>query len=612
MAKMEMAEEIGATSQFTARLAALGNRLENGFSAWALLLMAGLPVLEMALRALFNTGVPGTFGYVQHLTLWVAFLGAMIASREKRHISLSTGISFLPPRLKSIACTAVAAICATVAIGLSWASVQFIRTETLSLERLGGWLPVWAAELVLPIAFAIIGLRFIAQAGGPKSRMVALLGVPALAAIGYVLAPYAAQLVWPVIIALVGAAILGAPIFVLLGGAALILFYSDAVPIAAIPVEIYRIVVSPSIPAIPLFTLTGYLLAEGHSSTRLVRLFRAAFGWMPGGLVLSTTLVCAFFSTFTGASGVTIIALGGVLLPVLTQNGFRDRFAIGLITSTGSIGLLFPPSLAVILYGVIARIPIKELFIAGLVPGMIMVAAVSIYGLKEGIRNNSQRPPFDLREMLAAVWAAKWEILLPVVALVAIFGGFTSLIEAAALTVVYALVMQTLIHRDLSITSDIPRVLVSSVTLIGGVFAILGVAMGFTNYLVDAMVPMKAAAWVQQFIESKITFLLMLNIFLLIVGGLMDIFSAIIVVVPLLLPIAQAFGVEPLHLAIIFLVNLELGYLTPPVGMNLFLSALRFDRKLSDVYRSTLPFFFVLLAIVLLVTYVPALIIGVN
>jgi tripartite ATP-independent transporter DctM subunit len=214
--------------------------------------------------------------------------------------------------------------------------------------------------------------------------------------------------------------------------------------------------------------------------------------------------------------------------------------------------------------------------------------------------------------MLAAIWAAKWEILLPVVALVAIFGGFTSLIEAASLTVVYALVMQTLIHRDLSVTSDIPRILVKSVTLIGGVFAILGVAMGFTNYLVDAMVPMKAAAWVQQFIDSKIAFLLMLNIFLLIVGGLMDIFSAIIVVVPLLLPIARAFGVEPLHLAIIFLVNLELGYLTPPVGMNLFLSALRFDRKLADVYRSTLPFFFVLLTIVLLVTYVPTLIIGVG
>jgi tripartite ATP-independent transporter DctM subunit len=607
-----VAEVIMAKPSLVGQVADLGNRLENGLSAFALLLMAGLPVIEIVLRALFNTGVPGTFGYVQHLTLWVAFLGAMIASREKRHISLSTGAALLPPRPKAIADTAVAVICTFVAAGLSWASVQFIRTETLSPERLGGWLPVWAAEIILPIAFAIIGLRFVSQAGGPASRAVALLGIPALAAIGYVLAPYSDQLVWPVVAALIVAALLGAPIFVLLGGAALILFVSDAVPIAAIPVEIYRIVVSPSIPAIPLFTLTGYLLAEGRSSTRLVRLFRAVFGWMPGGLVLSTTLVCAFFSTFTGASGVTIIALGGVLLPVLTQNGLRERFSIGLITSTGSIGLLFPPSLAVILYGVIARIPINELFIAGLVPGLLMVAAVSLYGLRESLRGTSPRPPFDLREMLAAIWAAKWEILLPVVALVAIFGGFTSLIEAASLTVVYALVMQTLIHRDLNVTSDIPRILVKSVTLIGGVFAILGVAMGFTNYLVDAMVPMKAAAWVQQFIDSKIAFLLMLNIFLLIVGGLMDIFSAIIVVVPLLLPIARAFGVEPLHLAIIFLVNLELGYLTPPVGMNLFLSALRFDQKLADVYRSTLPFFFVLLTIVLLVTYVPTLIIGVG
>ena len=601
-----------AKESLSGQPAVLGNRVENGLSASALLLMAGLPVLELVLRALFNTGIPGTFGYVQHLTLWVAFLGAMIASREKRHISLSTGAEYLPPRLKAITGTVVAGMSALVAGGLSWASVQFIRSETFSPERLGGWLPIWVAELILPIAFAVIGTRFILQAGGTASRLVSLFGILVLTALGYVFAPFASQLVWPALLALLAAALLGAPIFVLLGGAALVLFIADAVPVAAIPVEIYRIVVSPSIPAIPLFTLTGYLLAEGHSSTRLVRLFRALFGWMPGGLVLSTTLVCAFFSTFTGASGITIVALGGVLLPVLAQNGLRERFSIGLVTSTGSIGLLFPPSLAVILYGVIARIPINELFIAGLVPGVLMVAAVSLYGLKESLRSTTPRPALDFREMRAAVWEAKWEICLPVVALTAIFGGFTSLIEAAALTVVYALGMQTLIHRDLKFATDIPRVLVRSATLIGGVFAILGVAMGFTNYLVDAMVPLKAAAWVQQFIESKISFLLMLNIFLLIVGALMDIYSAIIVVVPLLLPIAQAFGVESLHLAIIFLVNLELGYLTPPVGMNLFLSALRFERKLGDVYRSTLPFFFVLLGVVLLVTYVPAVIIGVE
>jgi tripartite ATP-independent transporter DctM subunit len=388
------------------------------------------------------------------------------------------------------------------------------------------------------------------------------------------------------------------------------LLFADGIPIAAIPVETYRIVVSPSIPAIPLFTLTGYLLAEGGSSARLVRLFRALFAWMPGGLVVATTLVCAFFSTFTGASGVTILALGGLLLPVLTQNGLSERFSIGLVTSTGSIGLLFPPSLAVILYGIVAQVPINDLYIAGIIPGMLMVLAVSLYGLAQSLRAAVPRPAFDLREARDAVWDAKWELLLPVVALIAIFGGFTTLIESAALTVVYALIMQTLIHREVSPTRDLPPILTKSVTLIGGVFAILGVAMGLTSYLVDAMVTMQAAEWVQQFVESPLVFLLVLNIFLLVVGTVLDGVSAIIVVVPLIVPIAEAFGIAPLHLAVIFLINLELGYLSPPVGMNLFLAGLRFNRPMTEIFRSTLPFFFILLGVVLFVTYVPALTLG--
>ncbi len=593
------------------RLQALGRRAENAVTVGALLLMAFLPVIEMVLRTSFGAILPGASGYVQNLTLWVGFLGAMIASRERRHLNLSAGSLVLPPRWQKLTGPFTAAVSAAVAAGLFWASAQFVRVELDAPERLGGWLPVWAVETVLPVAFAVIMIRFVLQAGEWRARALAFLGIPAAAAIGFLLDPYAAQLLWPAIAVLIVTIFLGAPIFVVLGGAALMLFHADGVPVAAVPVETYRIVVSPTIPAIPLFTLTGYLLAEGGASRRMVRLFRALFAWMPGGLAIATTLVCAFFTTFTGASGVAILAVGGVLLPVLLKNGYGERFSLGLLTSTGSIGLLFPPSLAVILYGVVSHAPIPDLFMAGIVPGILMVSVVCVLGVGEALRAKVPRTSFAAREALAALWESKWEVGLPTLVLVGIFGGFTTLTEAAALTVVYALGVETVIHRELHPTRDIPRVLIQCVTLIGGVFVILGVAMGLANYLVDAEVPMRAAAWVKTHVESRILFLLALNIFLLIVGCFMDIFSAIVVVVPLIVPISQAFGIHPLHLGMIFLTNLELGYLTPPLGLNLFLAAFRFDKPVVTVYRSALRFLLVLVLVVLVVTYVPALIIGV-
>ncbi len=594
------------------RLAAWGRGAENVLVAAALLAMAILPVLEMVLRTLFGTGLPGSAGYVQNLTLWVGFLGAMLASRERRHLSLSTAMVALPPRLRRFGDTLAATASTAVACGLFWASLQLVRAEFGAPTRIGGWLPIWAIEAVLPVSFAVIALRFIAQAPGWRVRSLACLGVAGAAAIGFLLDPLAEHLVWPAIAGLVAAALFGAPIFIVLGGAALVLFFADGVPVAAIPVETYRIVVSSAIPAIPLFALTGCVLAEGGASRRLVRLFRALFGWMPGGPAIVTTLVCAFFSAFTGASGVTILALGSVLLPVLVKNAYSERFSVGLLTATGSIGLLFPPSLAVILYGVVAHVPIPDLFLAGVVPGMLMIAAVCVFSVRKGTAAAAPRPRFDAGEAARALWESKWEVLLPVVALTAIFGGYTTLIEAAALTAVYALVSETLVHRDLHVTRDLPAVVVGCATLIGGVFVILGVAMGLTNYLVDVEAPMRVAAWVGAHVESRLVFLLALNVFLLVVGCLMDIFSAIVVVVPLIVPIGLAFGIHPLHLGMIFLVNLELGYLTPPVGMNLFLAAYRFDKPLEEIYRSALPFFLVLLCVVLVVTYAPALIIGVD
>lgn len=584
-------------------------RLEDFAAAGALALMVALPVLELILRAAFKSGITGAIEYVQHLALWVGFLGAALASREERHLSLSSGFKIVPKKFEGAAKAMTAVVSTAVAGALAYGAAVFVNFERASAAEIGSLIPIWWAELILPFAFALIALRFIWKAGGFQARAVAALGLPLAYVIGFWLAPFAGDLVWPLIAVLVASAFIGAPLFIVLGGIALALFFADGISPAAIPVEAYRIVVSPSIPAIPLFTLAGFILAESKTSARLVRLFAALFGWMPGGLVIATTLVCAFFSTFTGASGVTILALGGLLLPVLVKNGFTEKFSTGLLTATGSIGLLFPPSLAVILYGVVAQVPIPDLFKAGVIPGLLMVSAVAAFGIWQGRGGKIERPPFKAAEAWAAVKVAKWEILLPIVVLVAIFGGFTSLIEAAAITAAYAIFSETVIHRDIRFR-DLPGLFVRCAVMLGGIFVILGVAMGLTNYLVDAMVPMRAAAWVEANVESKIAFLLALNVFLLVVGALMDIFSAIVVVVPLIIPIAAVFGIHPLHLGMIFLVNLELGYLTPPVGMNLFLASYRLGKPLLAVYRAAFPFLLVLLAVVLLITYVPGLIIG--
>ena len=584
---------------------------ENALAAAALATMALLPVLEILLRNLFGQGIPGTAGYVGHLTLWVGFLGAMVAARRREHLNLSTRSLRRWPRLAAAAPVLAGAVSTAVAAGLSWASLQFVLAEVDSPGFLGGWLPIWVAESILPISFATMALRFVLHAGCPTARAGALLGLPLAAAIGFLLAGCPQQILWPGIIALLLAVPLGVPIFVVLGGAALLLFFAEGVPVAAIPVEAYRIVASPSIPTIPLFTLAGYLLAEGGAGGRLVRLFRAWFGWLPGGTAIVATLVCGFFSSFTGASGVTILALGGVLLPVLVKSGYDERFALGVVTSTGSIGLLFPPSLAVILYGVVAHISIPELFRAAVVPGALMVASVCAYGVFKGLAAETERPRFRLSLAGAALWDAKWEVLVPIVALFGIFGGFSTLTEAAAVTAVYVCVVQCIIHRDLALMRDVPAVLLKSATLIGGVFVILAAAMGLTSYLVDAEIPTQAAAWVQANIGSRTLFLLALNLFLLVVGCL-DGISAIIIAVPLVQPISQAFGIDPLRLAVIFLVNLELGFLMPPVGMNLFLASYRFGRPLATIYRSALPFLTILLLVVLLVTYVPALTLAVG
>lgn len=583
---------------------------EQGVAAAALLLIALLPVTELLLRGFFKTGIPGATAYVQNLTLWVGFVGAMLAARARQHLTFIPTLDFLPHKWKRRAEVFAATVSATVAFALAFASIQFVRAEFRAPTPIAGWLPTWVLQTVLPVAFSAVAIRCVFAAGDFKARAIAALSLPAVVIIGGVLSPYASNLLWLGCGALALAALLGAPIFALLGGVPLLLFFADGVPIASVPVETYRLVASPTIPTLPLFALTGFILTEAGTSRRLLHLFQALLGWLPGGLPIVVTLLCAFFTTFTGASGVTILALGGLLLPVLRQSGYSEKFSVGLLTATGSIGILFPPSLPVILYAVVAHIPILDLFIAGILPGLLMVAAVCAFGIWEGKSASVSRRRFDGREAARALWEAKWEILLPVIALTAIFGGFCTLLEAAAITAVYALIVETFIYRDLHVTRDLPRVLVKCAATMGGVFIILGAAMGLTNYVVDAQIPTLAAAWVQEHIQSRWIFLLALNLFLFVIGCLMDIYSAIVVQAPLLLPISQAFGVDPIHLGIIFLANLELGYLTPPVGLNLFLASYRFEKPVFRVFRDTLPFLLVLLLVVLLITYVQTLTLG--
>jgi C4-dicarboxylate transporter, DctM subunit len=589
--------------------------LEDGIAALALAAMVVLPLSEIIVRRLFGVGVPGSGPFVQHLTLWIGFLGAAIASREGKLLSLATG-TFIPAgRVRDTATAFASAVAAAMATVLAWGGVQLVQSERETGSIIAAGVPVWVGQLALPIGFALIALRLAGKAGragraGWAGKCLGFLGI----AVGVALIRYPAILemrpAWPGLLVILAAAAIGAPIFAILGGAAVLLFMSDGVTPATVLIETYSLSVSPTLPAIPLFTLAGFILAEGHASTRLLRVFRAWFGWIPGGTAVVCAILCTFFTAFTGGSGVTILAVGGVLFPALLKEGYRDRFSLGLLTTSGSLGLLLPPSLPLILYAVVAQIPIEDLFIGGILPGILLTAMIAAWGVREGMRFATTRYPFRMGEALAALWAAKWELLMPAVVIVAMFSGLATAVEAAALTACYALFIQAVIHRDLSIRRDLLRVFVECVVVIGGVLVILGVAVGLTNYLVGVQLPAKLVSWVQAHIESRLAFLLALNVFLLMVGWLMEIFAAIVVVVPLIVPLGAAFGIHPVHLGIIFVANLELGFLTPLVGINIFLASYRFKRPVLEVCRATLPFMAILAIGVLVITYVPWLTTG--
>jgi C4-dicarboxylate transporter DctM subunit len=406
-------------------------------------------------------------------------------------------------------------------------------------------------------------------------------------------------------IGLVGFALFGGALFVLLGGASIIGYAMAGEPISTILIDFNRLTRNSTILVIPLFTFAGYIVAEGEAPQRLVAFARASVGWLPGGIAVVVLFTCAFFTTFTGASGITIIALGGLLYPILRQT-YDERFSLGLVTASGSIGLLFPPSVPLILYAIIAQVRIDRMFLAGIIPGILILAILSFYSCGWSLFKRTETTPFDWRIFLRTLWEAKWELLLPFIVLGGILSGIVTLDEAAALTAIYAFIVEVVIHRSISLRV-LPRIVKESTLLVGAILIILGIALGLTNYLITLDVPTAVLDWIQSTTESRIITLIGLNIFLLIVGCLMDIFSAVIIVVPLLLPIAEQFGIDKAHLGIIVLTNLEIGYLTPPVGMNLFISSMKFDRSVLLLYRSVLLFIALLLVALVLVTYVPEL-----
>jgi len=576
---------------------------ERWVCAVALSLMALLPISEMISRQFRLPGVPGSSVVVQHLTLWIAFIGAAIAARSNQLLALSAN-TFLPKHLVPPVRVFVSAIGAAVAMCLAWAGAQFVNAERLEAGELAAGVPRWVAQAIMPAGFLAIALGIVWHASPRwRGRLLAAIGLLLPCVLGFLPVPHSEPMLIAGIVVILIGALLGLPIFATLGGIALLLFWTEGVPVAAVPVETYRLVASPILPSIPLFTFAGFLLVQGGANHRLLRVYQALLGWMPGGLAVTTAVVCAVF-TWAG-SGVTILALGGLLLPMLVKAKYPEKFSLGLINASGSLGLLFPPSLPVILYGVYAHTPIDQLFVGGFLPGMLMVGLVSAFGVYQGVKYKAARTTFSGREALSAAWEAKWELALPVIVLVGLFGGFGTLVEAGAITVAYAFIVECLIYKGLSARTDYATVARDCVTVIGGVLLIIGVAVGFTNYLVDAQLPAALIQWTQSHIHSKYEFLLLLNLILLLKGSFMDVFSAIIVVVPLITPIATSFGIEPVQLGVIFLANLELGYLTPPVGMNLSYSAYRFKKPITYVYRATWPFYLILLGGVLLITYVP-------
>lgn len=611
------------------------------------------------LSAIVPNDVSWASVYVQYGTLWIGFLGALLATAGGKHLGLST-TNFMPRgKLRTAAETFSTVVVAIVSVILAYASARMVASERAGgeLDLLPGGFHKWRFQLVMPGAFAAMAARAVWRALDPahssghgalpgeappppmtRQRRIARIAItavltvlsiaalviglryddsPALQSMIGRLDAFRSAVRWLSFVGLGAAFLLGTPVFIVMAGLAMGLFFASDTPVASLPGETFRLVANPSLPAIPLLTLAGYVLASGRASQRLVRAFKSVLGWVPGGMAVMVALVCAVFTTFTGGSGVTILALGGLVFPMLVKDKYPQGFSLGLVTAAGSLGLLFPPSLPVILYSVAASAPgspapvsIEQLYIGGLIPGIFLIVLVLLYGIYVGVRSGAPRQKFRKEEVFGALWQAKWDLMLPIVVMGAFMSGMATVVEAAALGAAYAVLVELVVFRDVHPLRELPGVFVHAAALVGAVVVLLGVALGLTNYLVLAEIPSHLVEWVQAHIHSQWVFLLVLNVMLLVLGSVLEIYSAIVVLVPLVAPLGIAFNVHPVHLGVIFLSNLELGFLCPPMGLNLFLSATRFQKPLPLLYRQALPFLLIMSIGVLFITYVEVATLG--
>ena len=607
--------------------------LEKGVCYGALGLLALIPVVDILARQ-FKIVIPASKALMTHVFLVLGFFAAMLTAKSRDHLSITVAQYIKNEKLKHILTVLTGFIASLALTVLAWNSASYLK-----FGLSGVWVGVIPGEvfaLAMPLGFAVMAFRFALGIPAGKLWSAGALALGCVCAL-----PAIAKLIWgfeppepffgwvdllydaawfvkvPVTLLLILAAFAGTPLFAMIGGIAMIILQAAGSEPEAAPIQIYNALIDSDIIAIPLFTLTGFFLSESKAGERLVATFRGFFSWIPGGMIIATVVICAFFTSFTGASGVTILALGGILYTILTEKSkYPERFSIGLLTSTGGIGLLFPPSLPIILVGSTTNSilhfmgetinnSIIHFFLGAIFPGIILVVAMIIFGIVASVKTKIPVEPFEFSRAWAALKGAALEILLPVALIAGYFSGFLSLVEISAVSVIYVFVAEVLIHRDIPLR-EVFRVFAKAAPIIGGVLAILAMAKALSYAIVDTQVPEQFADWMRVAIQSKYLFLFLLNLALLVVGCLMDIFSAILVVLPLIVPLGLVYGIEPIHLGIIFIINLEVGFLTPPVGLNLFLASYRFKKPFMDICRDVLPFLLIQFIVVLLVTYIPA------
>jgi C4-dicarboxylate transporter DctM subunit len=601
-------------------------KAESGAVFLALLALTFLPLAEMVVRTVFKTGIPAEVGLMAQIVVVLGFLGAMVAARDGDHLNIALSDQLNHNRTRVTVGLVGATVATTVLTLFAWGAVSFVQLS-FSPPTLIGFVPDQWVAWIMPVGYAVMAWRtsLYRTPGGRRVRLP-LVGV----VLGTVLAfpvvlrvffgtdapawavPFSTLVdqfytswAWGGVVVLILSAFAGTPLFVVLGAIALVLIKAGGGEFEIVANQAYTQLTSTTLPAIPLFTIAGFMLSESQAGARLIGVFRNLFGWIPGGMIIATVVVCAFFTTFTGASGVTIIALGGLLAKILVDHAKYPRaFTLGLITAVGSIGILFPPSLPIILVGSATQTSVLQMFAGGFLPGVLLIVAMVAYGVYFAIKHKVPVETFDLGQTLKSLKASAWEILLPFLLLGGYFTGLLSLVETAAFAVLYTVVIEVFVHKDIAF-HNLPRVFLRGVPIIGGVLAILASSQALSYFIVDSNGPQILTQWVKTYVSSPYVFVLLLNVSLLIAGSLMDIFSAIIVLLPLVAPLGAAYGLSPVHVGIVFLMNMEVGFLLPPAGLNLFLASYRFNRPYLEISKNVVPFLLIQIAVVFLVSYVP-------